>query len=210
MSQTFFDYNLVNNLAIEDFYVNESNKNAYDFLFHNKKFNNKVLLNGPSKCGKSHLGLIWKKKFKALEFKNNLEDLLSSKKNIIIDHLELNKNEESLFHIINHCSLNNLKLLIILKKPLNQYFFKLSDLSSRLKSFNLIIIGLPNDDMIIKLLQKLFHEKQIIINNPEIFDFILKRIERSYEVIFSLVKNIDKLSLEKKRQLTIPLLKELI
>ena len=57
---------------------------------------------------------------------------------------------------------------------------------------------------------KLLHDKQIIINNEEIFHYILKRIERSYAEIFLLIENIDKLSLEKKRELTIPLIKKLL
>ena len=52
--------------------------------------------------------------------------------------------------------------------------------------------------------------KQIIIKNPEILNFILRRVNRSYEKIFLLIEKIDRLSLEQKRQLTIPLIKELI
>ena len=43
-----------------------------------------------------------------------------------------------------------------------------------------------------------------------IFSYILKRINRTYEDIYLLVEDIDKLSLEEKRELTIPLIKELI
>ena len=57
---------------------------------------------------------------------------------------------------------------------------------------------------------KLFYEKQIIIKNNEIFDYIFNRVTRTYENIYYLVQKIDSLSLEKKRQLTIPLLKEIL
>ena len=60
------------------------------------------------------------------------------------------------------------------------------------------------------LMIKLFKDKQIIIQHPEILNFILKRVHRSYEKIFLLIEKIDRLSLEQKRQLTIPLIKELI
>ena len=53
-------------------------------------------------------------------------------------------------------------------------------------------------------------EKQFIIKNKDIFEFLLKRVNRTYEDIYNLVKKMDKLSLEKKRQLTIPLIRELI
>ncbi len=57
---------------------------------------------------------------------------------------------------------------------------------------------------------KLLIEKQFIIKNPEIFEFLVNRIERSYQSIYNLVDKLDKLSLEKKRQLTIPLIKEIL
>ena len=91
-----------------------------------------------------------------------------------------------------------------------EHNFLLKDLVSRLKTFNLLRINLPDDDLIINLIIKLLHDKQIIIKNKEIFHYILKRIERSYEDTFLLIENIDKLSLEKKRELTIPLIKKLL
>ena len=60
------------------------------------------------------------------------------------------------------------------------------------------------------LIVKLFLDKQIIIKNNEIFDFIFKRLNRTYFDIYIFVERLDRLSLEKKRQLTIPLIKEII
>ena len=57
---------------------------------------------------------------------------------------------------------------------------------------------------------KLFSDKQIIIKNKEIFDFVFKRLTRTYLDIYIFVEKLDRLSLEKKRQLTIPLIKEII
>ena len=45
--------------------------------------------------------------------------------------------------------------------------------------------------------------------NP-IFFYIAKRINRTYSDIYNFVDKIDKLSLSKKRELTIPLIKELL
>ena len=57
---------------------------------------------------------------------------------------------------------------------------------------------------------KLFNDKQIIIKNPEIFNYIIKRVDRSYERVFILIDKIDKFLFEKNKQLTIPLIKKLI
>ena len=92
----------------------------------------------------------------------------------------------------------------------NNHKFKLKDLKSRLKTFYHVSISDPDDEMIKIILTKLLIEKQFIIKNPEIFEFLVNRIERSYQSIYNLVDKLDKLSLEKKRQLTIPLIKEIL
>ena len=57
---------------------------------------------------------------------------------------------------------------------------------------------------------KLLYDKQIIIKNSEIFFYITKRINRTYVDLYNFVEKIDKLSLSKKKQLSIPLIKELL
>ena len=210
MEQSYFNYNLKPGLAIDDFFVSTSNKKAYSFILNKKIDNKKILLIGPNKSGKTHLGKIWQKNNNAVSYENNFEIILNYKKNIFIDDFLKNINEEKIFHLINHCSINKLTILLTSKKEVFEHNFLLKDLVSRLKTFNLLRIDLPDDDLIINLIIKLLHDKQIIIKNEEIFHYILKRIERSYEEIFLLIENIDKLSLEKKRELTIPLIKKLL
>ena len=57
---------------------------------------------------------------------------------------------------------------------------------------------------------KVIYDKQIIVKNPEIFHYIIKRVDRSYEKIFHLIDKIDNLLMKKNKQLTIPIIKELI
>ena len=210
MEQSYFNYNLKPGLAIDDFFVSTSNKKAYNFILNKKIDNKKILLIGPNKSGKTHLGKIWQKNNNAISYENNFEIILNYKKNIFIDDFLKNINEEQIFHLINHCSINKLTILLTSNKEVFEHNFLLKDLVSRLKTFNLLRINLPDDDLIINLIIKLLHDKQIIIKNKEIFHYILKRIERSYEEIFLLIENIDKLSLVKKRELTIPLIKKLL
>ena len=210
MEQSYFNYNLKPGLAIDDFFVSTSNKKAYNFILNKKIDNKKILLIGPNKSGKTHLGKIWQKNNNAVSYENNFEIILNYKKNIFIDDFFKNINEEQIFHLINHCSINKLTILLTSNKEVFEHNFLLKDLVSRLKTFNLLRINLPDDDLIINLIIKLLHDKQIIIKNKEIFHYILKRIERSYEDTFLLIENIDKLSLEKKRELTIPLIKKLL
>ena len=209
MEQSFFNYNLRPNFSINDYFVGKSNIEAYNLLINNKNINNLFLV-GPSKSGKTHLAFIWQKKFNAIIYNNNIKQILENTSNVIVDNIFNNINEEEIFHIINHCSSVNCKILITSNIKLNEYIFKLKDLSSRLKTFININIELPDDELLINLMTKLFHDKQIIIKNPEIFHYIIKRVHRSYDKIFHLIDKIDNLLMKKNKQLTIPIIKELI
>ena len=208
MEQSFFNYNLRPNFSLNDFFVGSANIEAYNLLI-NKQINN-VLLVGPPKSGKTHLSFIWQKKYNGINYNNNINQILEKKSDIIIDNIFKNINEEEIFHIINHCSSVNCRILITSNIELNEYTFKLKDLSSRLKTFINVNINLPDDELLVNLMTKLFHDKQIIVKNPEIFHYIIKRVDRSYEKIFYLIDKIDNLLMKKNKQLTIPIIKELI
>jgi chromosomal replication initiation ATPase DnaA len=210
MEQYFFNYDLKPNLTLDDFFIGNSNINAFDILINKDIENNNLFLLGPNKSGKTHLSQIWKKKYHALIYNNNLNELINQKKNILIDNLFNNINEEDIFHLINHCNIYNLRILITSNLPLNDFKFNIYDLLSRLKTFYSIKIDLPDDELLINLMMKLFKDQQIIVKKQEIFHYIIKRIDRSYEKVFILVDQIDKLLLKKNKQLTIPLIKELI
>ena len=209
MEQSFFNYNLRPNFSISDYFVGTSNIEAYNLLINTQNINNLFLV-GPSKSGKTHLAFIWQKKFNAIIYDNNIKQILENTSNVIVDNIFDNINEEEIFHIINHCSSVNSKILVTSNIGLNEYTFQLKDLSSRLKTFININIDLPDDELLINLMTKLFHDKQIIVKNPEIFHYIIKRVHRSYDKIFHLIDKIDKLLMKKNKQLTIPLIKELI
>ena len=209
MEQSFFNYNLRPNLSLNDFFVGSANIEAYNLLINTKKINNLFLV-GPPKSGKSHLSFIWQKKFNGIIYNNNINQILENKSDIIIDNIFNNINEEEVFHIINHCSSVNCKILATSNIGLNEYTFQLKDLSSRLKTFINVNIDLPDDELLVNLMTKLFHDKQIIVKNPEIFHYIIKRVDRSYKKIFHLIDKIDNLLMKKNKQLTIPIIKELI
>ncbi len=210
MEQSYFKYNLKSHSNIDDFFVGKSNINAFNMLIKNKLNNNNFLLIGPSKSGKTHLSSIWKNKYSAIYYDNNLDIILKQDCNVLIEDIFKNINEENIFHIINHCNNKKNNILITTSVSLNNHIFKFKDLSSRLKTFLNIKIDLPDDELLINLMLKLFHDKQIIVKNPEIFNYIIKRVDRSYENVFNLINKIDILLMKKNKQLTIPLIKELI
>jgi len=207
--QSFFNYQFNNKNDKDNFFVNNTNLNAYNLLIDNN-FDQNIFLFGPIKSGKSHLLKMWKEKNEAIILDNNFNEIINLKKNIAIDNIFNNKSEEEIFHIINHCKTFNLKILATSSIELINYNYLLPDFISRLKSFYHIKINEPDEEMCKIILTKFFYEKQIIVKNKEIFDYIFVRVNRTYYDIYLLVEKIDKLSLEKKRELTIPLIKEIL
>ena len=205
--QKSFNYQFNQSISLENFFVNQTNFYAFNSLINNKNQNS--LLFGPKKSGKSFLGQIWLNNNNAISLSNNFETILSNKNNVLIDGIKLIQ-EEEIFHLINHCKLNNLKILILSDKKINDINFSFVDLSSRLKTFDYLEIKQPDDEMLLTILTKLLIDKQFIINSNEIFEYILRRVDRTYEAINEIVSKLDILSLEKKRQLTIPLIKEIL
>ena len=205
--QKIFNYKFYNDINEFDFFVNSTNSYSFNALInHDSKFS---YLYGPRKSGKSFLSNIWLNKNNAIQFNNNFDYLIRKNSNVLIDNISL-FDQEKIFHIVNNCILNNSKVLITSNFKINEIKFKFSDLSSRLKTFSNLEIYQPNDEMLLTILTKLLIDKQFIINTNDIFEYILRRVDRTYQSINDVVNKLDILSLEKKRQLTIPLIKEIL
>ena len=207
--QKIFNYQFSSKNNHQNYFVNLTNQKAYDLTILDD-FNQNIFLFGPKKSGKSYLANLWKDKNNAISYKNNFSTVIETKKNVVIDDVLGSSSDENLFHLINHCKLNNLKIYFVSSIDINTYNFKFKDLHSRLREFIYLEIKSPDDEMCKMLMVKLFSDRQIIIKNKEIFDFIFKRLSRTYFDIYIFVEKLDRLSLEKKRQLTIPLIKEII
>ena len=209
-NQDYFKYKFQEkfNNKDENFYINSTNKDAFDYI--NSNFFENIFLFGPKKSGKTYIGNIWKKNNNAEIYRDNFYDLLKIKSNLLIDDFTEIIDQEKLFHLINHCILNNSKILIISSTDINKIEVKTKDLLSRIRSFKYLNINQPDDDMLRNILLKLFIEKQFIINSYEIFDYIINRGNRTYESMNDIVEKLDYLSLQKKRQLTIPLIREIL
>ena len=211
IQQNIFDFTIKENYGNDDFFVSNSNLLAHKIMFNRNNQEKYIYLKGPPKSGKTHIGQLWQKINNAILFNyNDYNMILGQKKNVFVDNFSLNFDEEKLFHLINHCYSNNLNILVTSELSSTEQKFKLSDLSSRLKTFYFAEIFNPDDELLNNLLIKLMHDRQIHINNDEIFSFITKRIARTYLAIYNFVDTIDKLSLSKKKKITIPLIKELL
>ena len=199
----------------EDFYVSESNKQAYDFIISWPKWIKRIInVFGPHGSGKTHLASILKSKTSCLKIdssKLNNKTLFDfkTKEALIIENLNENISEELLFSLWNLALQDNKYLLITSIKPLDSYQFKLKDLTSRTKASLAIGINLPSDDLIGVIIAKNFSDKQIKVEKKHI-DYIIKRIDRSYEKISQFILTLDRYSLKKGSPFGLKLIKEVL
>ena len=199
----------------EDFYVSPSNQEAYDFINNWPKWIKRIVnIFGPSGSGKSHLSSILKTKTKCLEILGNElnENIIfefKTKEVLIIENFNEKIPEELLFSLWNIALQDNKYFLINSIKPIGSYKFKLPDLISRLKSSLIIGIKLPSDDLISAIIAKNFSDKQIMVEEKHI-DYIIKRIDRSYEKISQFILTLDRYSLKKSTPFGLKLIKEVL
>tara|TARA_B100000029_G_scaffold410095_1_gene411882 strand:- start:658 stop:1317 length:660 start_codon:yes stop_codon:yes gene_type:complete len=199
----------------EDFYVSDSNQEAYDFIDSWPKWIKKIInIYGPRGSGKTHLASLLKNKTSVLEVQSDqLNDKIffdfKTKEVLIIENLKNNVSEKLVYSIWNTTMQDNKYLLITSEKPINQLKFKLPDLKSRINDIITIGIKLPGDDLISVILAKNFSDKQIQVEKKHI-DYIIKRIDRSYEKISQFVLTLDKYSLKKGSSFSLKLIKEVL
>ena len=199
----------------EDFYVSPSNQEAYNFVNSWPRWVKKIAnIFGPHGSGKTHLASILKSKTTALSVQSTeLNDKnffkFKTKEALIIENLCEKVSENLLFSLWNVALQDNKYILITSNKPIGNYKFKLPDLKSRVNSCVNIGINLPSDDLVSVILMKNFSDRQIKVEKKHI-DYIIKRIDRSYEKISQFILVLDKYSLKRGSPFGLKLIKEVL
>ena len=169
---------------------------------------------GTNFSGKSHLANIFLKKFKGIKinahlFNNKNLQEIKIYENIILENFDKNIDEVLIYSLFNIIDQDNKFLLINSNTPINEMNFKLNDLKSRTKNCLFAKIEKPDDDLMFALILKNFSDRQIAIDK-KLIDFIIKRIDRSYDKIFEFIYKIDELSLKKKKPIDFKTIKEIL
>lgn len=194
MTQSVFEFEPNNDYSPQNFLVSSSNKDAFEII-SNKSWNSYAAnIFGPAASGKTYLANI----------------LLSKNPDAkIIDDLDSGANEELLLHTLNSCKEEGVKLLITSEQAVAKLDFSLADLTSRLKAVETIEIKEPDQELLYMVLARQFDARQLKVSD-DVLNYITTRIERSFEAANNAVEKIDKLSLQEKRNITIPLVKNVI
>ncbi len=216
MNQLIFKFPFKIKYYEQDFYVSSNNFSAYKLIESWPNWTGKWLnIFGAPGSGKTHLSKILEKKINKLKILNekNIDDNsvqdLNNLDCLIIDNFKNLIDEKILYSILNQSKQLENYVLINSLLPIKNNSFQLKDLKSRINSFVPIGIDLPTDDLLKVIITKSFSDKQISLN-PKITEYIIKNVERSYEKIFKLIKDIDELSLSSGKSININLIKKVL
>jgi hypothetical protein len=174
----------------EDFLLADANAHAFEHL---KRWSTwpvmATLLTGPRKSGRSLLGRIFVRKTGGRLF----------------DDAERHE-EEAIFHAWNGAQESRRPLLIIADAPPPAWQIRLPDLRSRIAATPQLVIGAPDDRLIADLIMKLLGDRGIFAP-PDVAEYIVPRIERSYLAVQMVVDALDRALLSHHRRMTVPMTK---
>ena len=215
LNQLLLNFEHKQNFKDEDFYVSSSNYYAFKLITSWPKWEKNFLnICGEKYSGKTHLINIFLKKFKGIKIKaNSFENKnlneIKIYENIILDDFDQNIDENLIYSLFNVIDQDNKYLIINSLTPINEMNFKLNDLKSRSKNCLVAKIDKPDDELMFALILKNFSDRQITIDK-KLINFIIKRVDRSYDKIFEFIYKIDEISLKKKKSIDFKIIKQVL
>ncbi len=166
-----------------------------------------VLLYGPAGSGKSHLVEIWRAESGAEALRAAELTIESAEDSIARGALAIEDlhggpfDEAVLFHVLNLAVERKAALLLTSRLPAAALPLTLPDLASRLRAAQPLELAAPDDDLLRRVLTKLFADRQLMIDRS-VVDFIVARMERSFDAASRIVEQLDREALAEARPIT--------
>lgn len=168
----------------DDFLISDANRLAFEHLKRWSVWPVPItLLTGPRRSGRSLLGQIFVRKTGGRLF----------------DDAERH-DEERLFHAWNEAQAHRKPLLLIAGEAPPTWDIALPDLRSRLSATPHIRIEQPDDPLLDQLIAKLLADRGLVIS-PDVTDYLVPRIERSYLAVQQVVEVIDRAMFQTHRKM---------
>ncbi|WP_042084346.1 HdaA/DnaA family protein [Iodidimonas nitroreducens] len=199
----------------EDFFIAPSNAAAVAMIDHWPDWSSHALaVIGPPASGKSHLAAVWQQKSGAdrvapenIGARSRL--MIKPHPAVIVEDADKALAEGRLdpvdfFHLYNWIRERQGHLLISGRLPPARWGVRLNDLRSRLIATPVAAIEAPDDALLAALMVKRLNDRQLR-TDPKVLDYVLPRIERSFDGVEQIVAALDKASLSQKKPLTLPL-----
>lgn len=200
----------------ENFFVSPGNSEVVELIRTWPNWpNHCVIVVGERFSGKTHLAHLWQRESQArIIYANQLDtkDLaakIMENPNVILEDLEGGYCHESLLNLYNLIRENQGSLLITTETSPASWAIELNDLKSRLLACPCIAIGKPDDSLLEALLLKRFSDRQLKVPGA-VLSYLVKHIDRSYGGVERICDLLDQESLERKRGMTLPFVRELL
>jgi chromosomal replication initiation ATPase DnaA len=218
MQQLLLDFPHHKQYFKHDFITADANQKAYDFILQWPEnwgvnpYPYAVILYGPEGCGKTHLTHIWQREANAYFVSPN-EDItapLDHYNCFILEDID-NKvwDETYLFHCFNQFNEHKKFTLFTTREMPSEIKFVLKDLKSRINSLFSLNILPPSEELIKIMLLKHFSERDLKVS-LDVVNFLITRISRAFPEVINIVNLLDKAALLHKRNITIPLVKDVL
>lgn len=163
-----------------------------------------LALVGPEGSGKTHLATLWAERAGAMRYDPaGTED----GRPVLVEDAD-SIGDETLFHLINRAPTDGGLLLTARTRPAS-WPAALPDLRSRLNALTVAEIGAPDDALMIAVLEALLREKHIRAA-PDLYEFLLRRMERSVTAARAIVARLDEAAAEQGRPVNRALAREVL
>jgi chromosomal replication initiation ATPase DnaA len=172
-----------------------------------------LVISGSPGSGKSHLASVWQSRSQAVVLSG--PDLSATTAlqvahggSYVVEAAD-RASEEPLLHCFNSIIEARGYLLLTADAPPAGWGIRLADLASRLLALPVATILPPDDQLTRAVLVKLFADRQTTVP-PDVVEYLLPRLERSFAALKRAVDLIDTTSLAQRRRITVPLAREVI
>ena len=223
--QLTFPWNKYNKSSFDSFYVSKLNKHLLSLL-QNNAFKDDLLIFGTKDSGKTYLlqalcnyfsnqgkSSFYLPMKQAKELSVDILESLESMELVCIDGIESivgNKVWEiGLFNLINRSLNSENRLIFTSSKNIDVMNFELTDLDSRLRKIQSHELYALADDEILSALKHIANLRSIELGSKEA-QYLLTYANRNISDLVQILESLDQLSMEMKRKITIPLIKEVI
>ena len=214
VTQLVMPFAPVTSFAAHDFMRGQANAQALDWIERWPDWPYSIaLVHGPKSSGNTHLAHVFAARVGAMFIPAQrlgtvpADMLLAGHHAWVLDDVDTVRDEAALAQLINHARARGDYMLLLASSDAPSMQFTLPDLRSRLAMLPSIALGLPDDALLMGVLAKEFADRQLRIA-PDVLEYAVMRLERSYESLQQFAAAMDQLSLASGRAVTMGLVRD--
>ena len=223
--QLTFPWNKVNKSSLKGFFISQENSHLLSLL-KDSDFSDDLFIYGTKESGKTFLLQAMCNSYSSMS-KSSLYIPLKKVMNFGVDIFESLENidlicvdgieeviskiewEKAIFNLINKALISETRLILTSSKDLKSLNFSLPDLESRIRKIQSYELYPINDKDILDALKYISKLTSINLGDKEA-SYLVTYSQRNISNLVHILESLDQLSMEMKRKITIPLIKEVI